>query len=154
MNLYLVRHGEAKPEEVDPERPLTENGYSDIRRVAAYAEEHLGTKVDQVLHSGKTRARQTAEVLAEAVATASAVQMGEGLDPMANPQIWRGKLAQVKEDLMLVGHLPYMTSLASLLLCGDENLPVIAFQTGSVLCLQRVEPGVWSVRWMVTPSIV
>ena len=55
---------------------------------------------------------------------------------------------------MLVGHLPYMSKLASLLLCGDETKPVIAFQTGGVLCLQRAGRDAWSVRWMVTPNIV
>ena len=32
MRLYLVQHGEAKPEEEDPERPLTDRGASDVRR--------------------------------------------------------------------------------------------------------------------------
>ena len=154
MDLFLVQHAHAKREEEDPERPLTEQGWADIRRVARYAAEHLAIKVDRVLHSGKTRARQTAEVLAEAVTAVSEVQAAENLDPLSDPHVWRENLTHVEEDLMLVGHLPHMSKLASLLLCGDETKPVIAFETGGILCLGRADNGDWSVRWMVTPSTV
>ena len=66
MKLYLVRHGEAKDEREDPERHLTEKGLRDVKRLAAYVvSEHMNIKVDRIVHSGKTRALETAEVMAE-----------------------------------------------------------------------------------------
>lgn len=64
MRLYLVQHGEAKKEEEDPLRPLSERGREDVQRVAKYVEK-LDIKASIIFHSGKLRAKQTAEILAE-----------------------------------------------------------------------------------------
>jgi len=37
MFLYLVQHAEAKKEEEDPARGLSEKGLQDIKKMAAYA---------------------------------------------------------------------------------------------------------------------
>ena len=66
MNLYLLQHGQSVPEEVDPDRPLSGQGREDIRKTAAFAA-RAGVRVDTIWHSGKTRARQTAEALAQAI---------------------------------------------------------------------------------------
>lgn len=151
MNLYLVQHAEAKHEEEDPQRPLSDKGWADIRKVATFVAAHAGIQVRRILHSGKTRARQTAEVLAEYVNPAEGIQETDGLEPMANPSTWAQRLGNVKEDTMLVGHLPHLSKLASLLLCQDETKRIIDFQMGGVVCLRRDESGSWSVRWMVIP---
>jgi len=65
MKLYLVQHAESKRREEDPSRPLSEKRWSDIRKVAKYAEKHLDIEVSQIIYSGKLRAKQTTEVLAE-----------------------------------------------------------------------------------------
>ena len=69
MELYLVQHGEAKPESEDPERPLTDRGEETVRRMAAWAAQ-VGLKVDEIRHSGKRRAEQTASLLAERLSPA------------------------------------------------------------------------------------
>ena len=84
MRLYLVQHAEAKSEAEDPTRPLTEKGLADIKRVARHLKEHANIKVAEINHSGKTRAEQTAQVLAEALAPRG-VAKGEGLEPLADP---------------------------------------------------------------------
>ena len=60
MKLYLVQHGEACAEDVDPERPLTAQGRADVERLAAFLQQ-AGIQVGRVIHSGKLRAEQTAE---------------------------------------------------------------------------------------------
>jgi phosphohistidine phosphatase SixA len=67
MRAYLVQHGEAHPEEVSPERELTPRGRSDVERVATLLA-NGGVRVAKVYHSGKTRARQTAELFARRLA--------------------------------------------------------------------------------------
>ena len=152
MVLYLVRHAEAEEGEVDDERPLSEHGWAEVRKVAGYAAQHLAIEVDRVLHSQKTRARQTAQVLAGALEPAPTLEEVDALDPEADPHVWAGRLADGHKDVLLVGHVPHVERLAALLLCGDENRPVVTFQTGSILCLAK-DGGAWSVRWMVVPNI-
>lgn len=154
MHLYLVQHAAAKSKEMDPERPLSEQGWADIRKVAAYIAKHADIKLTRIYHSGKTRAQQTAEVLAQALNPAQGHDAAEGLTPKARPSIWVSRLADLTEDVMLVGHLPHMNRLASSLLAYDDTKHVVGFQQGGVVCLRRDEAGEWSLRWMVIPEIV
>lgn len=154
MNLYLVQHAEAKSKVEDPERPLSEQGQADIRKVAAYVAAWAPLQVSHIIHSGKTRAQQTAEVLAQALSPSEGVTVSADLPPLAEPTIWAGRLTDIQTDVMLVGHLPHLSKLAALLLCQNENKKIVDFQMGGIVCLGRDEAGDWSVRWMVTPQIV
>src|SRR5262249_38630311 len=64
MTIFLVQHGEAKPENEDSERSLTERGTETVERVADWAA-RMGIKVDEIRHSGKRRAEQTATSFAK-----------------------------------------------------------------------------------------
>jgi len=66
MHVYLVRHGDAKSEEVDPERPLSDRGWAEVERVAKHVGQ-LRLPLAEIRHSGKLRARQTAETFAKFV---------------------------------------------------------------------------------------
>jgi len=154
MKLYLVRHAEPKPEQEDPLRPLSEKGWEDIREVGAFVAERLDIRVKIIIHSGKLRAQQTAEVLREYLNPPDGLKEVEGLKPLDDPSIWVSRLAEIKEDVMLVGHLPHLSKLASDLLCGDENMKIVEFQVSGIVCLSRDESGVWSICWMVNPRMV
>lgn len=154
MKLYLVQHAEAKQKEDDPERPLTEKGWDDIRKVACFAAEHTKIRPSYIVHSGKTRARQTAEVLDEHLRTPRGIKEAEGLDPLADPAIWAHRLTELEEDIMLVGHLPHLSRLSGHLLCQDGNRSIVHFQNAGIVCLGRDESDVWSIRWMVIPQIL
>lgn len=154
MYLYLVQHAEAKSKERDPDRPLSDKGRADIQRVAMYVARHTDILVRQINHSGKTRARQTAEVLAEALQPTEGIADIPDLAPLDDPVVWVSYLADTNRNLMLVGHLPHLSKLAALLLCQDEAKTVVKFQMGGVVCLGRDEEGNWSLRWMVTPETV
>lgn len=154
MNLYLVQHAEARSKQEDPERSLSEQGQVNINKVAAFVARHASIQVRQIVHSGKTRARQTAEALANALPSAKGTGAVEGLAPLDDSAIWAERLAATDEDMMLVGHLPHLSKLAALLVCGDQSKKVVDFQMGGVVCLVRDEEGIWSVRWIVTPQIV
>jgi phosphohistidine phosphatase len=154
MNLYLVQHAEARPESEDPERRLSERGRTEIQKMARFAAEHLKIGVPCILNSGKARARETAEALAEALCPGRGVEATDGLDPMADPRVSARRVADSKEDAMLVGHLPHLSKLTSLLLCGDEDKAVVAFQMAGIVYLRRNEAGRWAVGWMVVPAIL
>lgn len=60
MLLLLAHHGEAVGPEVDPRRPLSERGRAAVERLA-HSAALRGVKPGVVWHSGKLRAKQTAE---------------------------------------------------------------------------------------------
>jgi len=151
--LYLVQHAEAKREEEDSARDLTEKGRRDIEKVAAYAG-RLKLPVSRIFHSGKTRALSTAQVLAEHLKPAPWVAQTDGLSPLDDPGLWPGRLAGMTEDVMLVGHLPHLARLAALLLCGDKEKSVINFKMAGMVCLRRSEGGPWAVEWMAIPELI
>lgn len=81
MSLFLVQHGENLPKDVDPEKGLSDEGKDEVKRIASLAGEHA-IPVSVIKHSGKKRARQTAEILAEALKLGGGVQDMEGLAPL------------------------------------------------------------------------
>jgi phosphohistidine phosphatase SixA len=55
---------------------------------------------------------------------------------------------------MIVGHLPFLAYLTSLLVAGKETANVAAFDAGAIACLNRRTPGQWQIEWMVRPKIL
>ena len=151
MELYLVQHGEAKAEQEDPARPLTDRGRQEVQRVARAAA-RIGLEIAEIAHSGKLRAQETAEILAAQLQPARGLSHRTGLAPMDDPATARQAVEQAAEPIMLVGHLPHLGRLASLLLVGDPSKDVIAFRMGAILCLGR-EHGQWRLKWILTPEL-
>jgi phosphohistidine phosphatase len=152
MQVYLVQHGLATREEDDPERPLTAEGRAEVERVARAAAA-AGVRPDSILHSGKNRARQTAEIFAAHAKPAQGVRAVEGLGPRDDPQRAKERLERADAPLLLVGHLPHLGRLAGLLLAGDAEREVVAFRNGGVVCLERREKG-FALRWILTPELL
>jgi phosphohistidine phosphatase len=153
MFLYLVQHAEAKREEEDPERDLTEKGRIDIENIAHHLK-RLNVQVRQIFHSGKTRAQSTANVLARHLQPPAGVSKAPGLAPLDDPEIWADRIAKMDEDILLVGHLPHLGRLAAILMSGDKERSVINFQMGGAVRLRRMDTGQWAVDWMVVPEII
>jgi len=152
MGLYLVQHGKSLPKEIDPDRGLSEEGIAEVRRIAQVAAGY-GCKVAQIGHSGKKRARQTAEIFASHLKPPKGVVAIGGIDPLDDVTAFSGKLS-VEEHLMLVGHLPFMERLTAYLIVGSTEPPVFKFQNGGVVCLDRPpETGQWIIKWALMPNI-
>lgn len=152
MYLYLVQHGEPTPKEVDSQRPLSENGIKNVKKVASFADKNCNMNITNILHSGKLRAKQTAEILAETLNLPTPDQVNN-LEPLADHAIWKARIEKSSKNLMLVGHLPYMGKLASSLLCNDPDKNIVQFQMGGIISLKR-DNSEWSIQWMITPDII
>ncbi len=152
MELYLVQHGKAQDKEKDPERPLTEGGRAESAKVAKFVAEKAGMNVTGIYHSGKLRASQTAELLGEFFRPDN-VEPAEGLKAKDDPSIWADQLKDRTDGVVLVGHLPHLDKLSSLLLAGDPDKSVIEFRNGGMVALGRDDDGNWKVRWVVTPEL-
>jgi phosphohistidine phosphatase len=151
MRLYLVQHGEAKSEAEDPERSLTVRGEEETRKISS-AVKKLGIRPSRIYHSGKKRAEQTAGIIARTLDLSP--QFGPGLNPNDDVHPWVERISREAEDLMLVGHLPFMEKLASLLVCGDEGAKAVLFRYSAILCLERNETGRWAVDWVLKPEML
>ena len=153
MKLYLIQHGKATPKEQDPLRPLTEEGRREARKVADFVGP-LGLTIAQLWHSGKTRAEQTAEIYASALTVAEGPAAREGLAPNDNVALLRDELAVTSGATMIVGHMPFVSRLATLLLTGYESPPVVTFVNAGIVCLERTDDNRWQLEWSVTPDLL
>ena len=111
MRLYLVQHGEAKSEAEDPERSLAIRGEEETRKISGAAN-RLGIRPSRIYHSGKKRAEQTAGIVARLDLS---TQLGQRLNPNDEIRPWVERISREAEDLMIVGHLPFLEKLAPFL---------------------------------------
>jgi len=151
--LYLVRHGTAQPADADPARPLTATGTAEVKRVAAFLRP-LGLRVGAVWHSGLTRARQTAGLLAPAFTADGGIGALEGLKPRDPVEPFLVRLTAARSNLVVVGHRPWLAALAATLLGAGTSGSPVDFAEGGVVCLEAGDGGAWRVKWMVTPELV
>ncbi|MET0012453.1 MAG: phosphohistidine phosphatase SixA [Sedimenticola sp.] len=152
MKLYLVQHGEALAKDVDPDRALSDQGKRDIQQIATFLKQ-TNIRVGCVFHSGKTRARQTAEILATALYSAGTVETLEGINPKDDPAPLLEQAISWETDTLVVGHLPYMSRAVSLFLTGDKACEAVSYRPGSLVCMERTEDGEWLLDWMIRPEL-
>jgi len=152
MKLYLIQHGEACAKEVDPERPLTEQGQVDIDRVAAFLKQ-ADITVDRIMHSGKLRAKQTAECLAKAIAPEVKLEINGLINPNDNPKAFDWQSESWSRDTLIVSHLPFVSKLVSHLVVENDNQLITAYTPGSVVCLEFIEEKQWHINWMIRPDL-
>ncbi len=152
MKLYLMQHGEACAQELDPERPLTKQGQSDAERVATFLKQ-AGVQVERVVHSGKLRAQQTAECLAQTVAPGLEPESSDMINPNDNPKAFDWQSESWNRDTLVVGHLPFMAKLVSHLIINDEDKLITAYQPGTIVCLEHAD-GQWQLNWMIRPELL
>lgn len=149
MEFYLARHAQAKSEAEDPRRPLSDGGRGEAERVARAAAAR-GVKVSAILHSDKLRARQTAEIFGAFLSPPRGLREITGLAPQDDPMVAKAELEAAREPLMLIGHLPHLGRLASLLIAGDPEKAVVDFPSAALVCVALAE-GKWRLQWTLTP---
>lgn len=150
VKVYLVRHGEAKNPAEDPAKGLTPRGADQVESTARAALER-GAKPSSIFHSPKARAAQTAGVLAEHLNPLNKVEMADGLAPNDDPREWVERLKDMDEDVMLVGHLPHLPGLVSLLLGTGGQKENVTFQPATMAALENTNNG-WKLLWTINPD--
>jgi phosphohistidine phosphatase len=150
VRLYLVQHGLAVDPAEDPARPLSDDGRREVESVAGIAA-HFGLPVKRVVHSGKLRARQTAELLAAQLNPVEGVVARDGLAPKDDVAAFVD--VGLEDGLMVVGHLPFLERLAGQLLVDDPDRTLFRMQNGGILALERQADATWLIRWAVMPNL-
>ena len=152
MRLLLMQHGEACAKAVDPDRPLTDRGITDVERLAGFLG-GAGIRVDRVMHSGKLRARQTAARLAAVIAPGVELEVSGLIHPNDNPAAFDWQSGSWDSDTLVVGHLPFMSGLVAQLVTGDEQPSIVDYRPGSVVCLRHDGDARWVIEWMLRPEL-
>ena len=143
--LYLVHHGDAVGPDVDPMRPLSNRGRLDVDALAHEAAGR-GARPDLIWHSGKLRAKQTAEAFWRHCNTLAPLSATHGLQP-TDPIPWiLDAIAGETRSLMLVGHFPHLPRLLGVLLAGRPEAAPVAFPLHGVVALED-KNGKWSEQW-------
>lgn len=150
MKLYLVQHGLSQPKEVDPERPLSPEGEAESRLTADFLKEK-NIRVSRIWHSPKKRAVQTARVMAESLASPETQERND-LNPLDPVGSLTEEIVSSDRDLMIVGHLPFLQKLTSLLMTGTEDDELVSVRNSGVICLEYTDS--WRVLWAVIPELL
>jgi phosphohistidine phosphatase len=166
MQIYLLRHGVAADVGEggvtrDADRPLTGEGRAKMK-LAAKGMRELGLRFDYVFTSPYVRTAQTARIVAEEFGLKDEVIE---IASLAAGRVFSHRWGHSADALieigaydftsaLLVGHMPDVSELASVLLSGERNLAV-EFKKGALCCVEVSDlppraPGV--LRWLLTPK--
>ena len=148
MHLFLVHHGEAVGPDVDPRRPLSTLGREAVERKAADAAAR-GARPAVVWHSGKLRARQTADVFRRACNALAELAAVKDLQPDDPPAWVRDRLRGETGDLLIAGHFPHLPRLLALLV-GAQPGSHREFPPNGVVALASQNDGeTWQEIWRI-----
>ena len=153
MKVYLMQHGKPMSKEENPDKPLSEEGRKDVEIMASLLHSCIPLP-REILHSEKTRAEQTAEIIASKLGPGVNVRKKGGLAPLDDVREIGETLGQDISDTIIVGHLPHLARLTSLLLRSDGSHSLVRFQQGGIVCLERDDAENWSIGWMVVPEMM
>lgn len=148
--LFLVQHGKAKSKDEDPQRPLNLQGRRETERIAELAAK-LDLDIQEIRHSGKTRAEETAVIFGRALGLMGQVTAVDGLNPTDDVRPIVDELAGEKMPIMLVGHLPFMLRLVGQLVHRDPEKSPVEFRNSGIVCLVSDTEG-WKVGWQLNPG--
>jgi phosphohistidine phosphatase len=153
MALYLVQHGKSLSKEQDPEQGISEEGSAEVNRIAGVAAGY-GVRPGAIRHSGRKRAQQTARIFSEVLlAGRNEAEPISGIGPLDDVAPVANAL-KTDDNLMLVGHLPFMERLTGLLVTGSAERLIFKFQNAGIVCLdKKPEDRFWFIKWTLMPKI-
>ena len=152
MKLYRMQHGDALTKNIDPDRPLSEKGQSAVERVASFLTRRI--EISRIKHSGKTRARQTAELFENLVVGGLPIEAISDIKPNDSVAVFAQQVLNWNEDTLVVGHVPFMAKLVTLLVTGSADESIVSYQPGSIIYLETDEDSHWQVQWMIRPDLL
>ncbi len=155
MALFLVQHGRSASKDIDPEKGLTDLGKEETERMATVAKGYR-IPVQKLVHSGKKRAEQTAEIYQEVLALNNPMEKISGINPRDDVQAFAATIDPQK-NWMVVGHLPFMERFVAFLTTGSADIRVYRFQNSGIVCLDAQQEGGeapdWFIKWTINPTI-
>lgn len=152
VKIYIIRHGNALSPEVDPERPLSLDGKNQVEKIGAFLKKN-SVCVERIIHSGKRRAEQTACIIAQHIGYSDSMEVERGLAPNTPVKDMASFLKTTQGSVMLVGHLPFMSYLASALVSEQGMFPFMVFNEAAAACFTKEEKDKnFHLVWFVSPD--
>lgn len=154
--LYLLRHADAGDPLAwggpDERRPLSDKGRKQAERLGRFLAA-MGFRPDAIITSPKTRAAQTAELVAGQLGLAVGVddRLGDGLGLAELERLLRD--AGDPERTVIVGHDPDFSDLVATL-CGTDGVPMRKGALARIDVTRPLEPGGGTLRWLVPPDLL
>jgi phosphohistidine phosphatase len=147
MFVFLVHHGAAVGPEVDPRRPLAPDGRTASERVAAAAAAR-GARPAVVWHSGKLRAKQTAEIFRSACNPFAEISATKDLQPDDSPRWIRDRLRGESRDILIAGHYPHLPGLLAEMLGVPDGA---SFPPHGIVAMSSSDAGeTWKELWRIS----
>lgn len=151
MPLYLVQHGKCLSKEEDPDRNLTYEGINEVNKIAEYLKQG-DVKISIIKHSGKKRAEQTAQILADVLYSEKGIGTTNGINPNDDVVQFTKEIDFV-DNVMIVGHLPFLEKLVSYLIQEKVDNLTTKFQNAGVVCIDKNADNKHFIKWFLVPNL-
>ncbi|MCX5751790.1 MAG: phosphohistidine phosphatase SixA [Candidatus Saganbacteria bacterium] len=133
MRIYLVRHGDAVLEEDDPARPLSAIGRAEADAAAILLQGERA-EIDEIWHSTRLRAKETAQIIAERLGVNNVLEK-KGLSPYDPVFPIADQIKKSRKNILIASHMPFLGKLASLIKTGDAHKEKVEIKTGGVVSI-------------------
>ncbi|MCK5153584.1 MAG: phosphohistidine phosphatase SixA [Spirochaetales bacterium] len=148
MYLYLIQHALSKSKEEDPERGITDTGKAETEKIAQYFKS-LNPEIHVIWQSGKKRAKETAEIFAHILGIDNRILEHSNLSPNDPIEPVTAALEKMHKDVIIMGHLPFLSRLMSYLTTGTDSCQIIKFENSGIICLKRNDEQ-WKINWILS----
>ena len=139
----------------DDDRPLTPEGIHKFR-IAARGLKEVAPRLERIISSPLIRARQTAEILRDAVAPDLELVIEPHLEPGGDfGATAKALLAYSEETIAVVGHEPHVSGFTAYLLSGPDQHASLLFKKGAAALVTfpgRLQPGAGTLQWLMQPG--
>ncbi len=152
MFLYLVQHAESEKNEKDNSRGITGIGRAATLKIALNLK-RMNPDIHVIWHSGKKRALETAEIIGEELGCPNRIMEHTNLAPTDLVEPVFSIMKKNHKNILIVGHLPYLTRLVSMLIIGNQEKSLVKFVNSGIVCLENTNDG-WLLRWAMTPEMI
>ncbi len=152
MYLYLIQHALSKSKEEDPERGITDTGKAETEKTAQYFKS-LNPEIHIIWQSGKKRAKETAKIFAHVLGIDNRILEHTNLSPNDPLEPIASALEKMHKNVIIVGHLPFLSRLMSYLTTGTDSCQIVKFKNSGIICLER-NSDKWEICWITTPEIL
>ena len=161
MNIYLLRHAQAESSYPDSQRILSAQGRADAERLGLFLHSKETAQPSVVWCSPYRRAQETAAIILNAWGGTVEQRRDEAcLEPDINPVSVAEGLLELERDVLVIGHNPNISILASLLLSAERGRTRTNFNTCNMACLSVApipnfgEVGPCELSWMLDPRML
>lgn len=154
MKIFLMRHAEASPTSPDPARELSLRGERISRAMAAFLKGNTWFAVSEIWSSTYTRAIQTAECVREGVDASLPITQQPFLTPESDPETALQVLQKVEQPILVVGHNPHLSLLASTCLGLSTRHHYLPFKKSALMALSKdpLQASGWTLSAYLTPK--